>query len=79
MTESWMSEALCRHFPTPTWIVEPEGRTPASTAALTAVCLSCPVRPACAGYVLRKGIVSGFWAGTDRSPSKVIDRADGAA
>ena len=79
MSEPWMTEALCSWFPTDQWIVEPADRSAASEAALGAVCRACAVRADCEAYVGRAGIVSGFWAGLDRSPHEAPARADGAA
>jgi hypothetical protein len=79
MSEPWMAEALCAFFPSDQWIVEPEDRSAAAEAALGAVCRACGVRVDCEAYVVREGIVSGFWAGLDRSPQDEPARADGAA
>jgi hypothetical protein len=79
MSEQWMAEALCSWFPSDQWIVEPEDRSAASEEALRAVCRACRVEVDCEAYVAREGIVSGFWAGLDRSPQDEPVRADGAA
>ena len=79
MSEPWMTEALCSWFPIVQWIVEPADRSTASEAALGAVCRACSVRADCEAFVGRAGIVSGFWAGLDRSPVEASARADGAA
>jgi hypothetical protein len=79
MPEPWMTVALCAWSPSDQWIVEPENRSAASQAALGAVCRACRVEVACEAYVAREGIVSGFWAGLDRSPQEEPARADGAA
>jgi hypothetical protein len=79
MSEPWMTGALCAWFPSDQWIVEPEDRSAAAEAALRAVCRACRVRVDCEAFVSREGIVSGFWAGLDRSPQDEPARADGAA
>ena len=79
MSEPWMAWARYSWFPTVQWIVEPADRSAASEAALGAVCRACSVRADCEAFVGRAGIVSGFWAGLDRSPHEAPARADGAA
>ena len=79
MSGQWMTEALCAWVPSDQWIVEPENRSAASLAALGAVCRACRVQVDCEACVAREGIVSGFWAGLDRSPQDEAARADGAA
>ena len=79
MDLDWMDAALCRHFPGQPWIAEPEARSTASEAAMGAVCQSCAVFERCQKYVDRVGIVSGFWAGSDRTPADSASDVGGAA
>lgn len=79
MDEHWMTQALCRHFPQMPWIVEPEQRPRTAVAAMSAGCLACAVRSDCESFVDRKQIVSGFWAGADRTPEAHASRSGGAA
>ena len=79
MSEPWMAWALCSWFPSDQWIVEPADRSAASQEALGAFCRACAVQADCEAYVGRAAIVSGFWAGLDRSAHEAADRADGAA
>jgi len=71
MDSDWRAHALCPHFPRLPWINEPEDQAVAAVRAMTVVCLACPVTERCARYVVEAGIVSGFWAGRDRTPTPV--------
>ena len=42
------------------------------------VCGACPVRVECEAYVDRAGIVSGFWAGRDRTPVDLTETGGAA-
>ena len=79
MNVEWQLEALCALFPDLPWITEPSERPQAAVAAMTTVCAACPVYAACESYVVRTGIVSGFWAGEDRTPSSGLSSSGGAA
>jgi hypothetical protein len=79
MSDHWRSEALCRHFSAMPWLEDPEDRSWSVEAAMEAVCRACPVRPDCETYVTRYGIVSGFWAGRDRTPDAEATSHGGAA
>jgi hypothetical protein len=79
MGDDWRSGALCRHFLGMPWLAEPEDLSPSSEAALRAVCMACPVQSDCEAYVERYGIVSGFWAGRDRTPDAQATTRGGAA
>jgi hypothetical protein len=79
MSDHWRSGALCRHFSSMPWLVEPDRRSSGSEASMRAVCRACPVRPACEAYVERYGIISGFWAGRDRTPDEQAANQGGAA
>lgn len=79
MSGNWRASALCALFPELPWIAEPQDRSEAAEAALRSVCGGCPVRLECTSYVERAGIVSGFWAGQDRTPASDVSRSGGAA
>ena len=79
MVPFWMSQGLCGTFASLPWIAESEARSPAATAAMELVCHLCPVRVECEKYVDSTHVVSGFWAGRDRTPDSVDARRDGAA
>ena len=79
IVEDWMDLSLCRRFPALPWIAEPGGCKPAVTSAMGAVCLACTVRLECESFVGREGIISGFWAGQDRTPESEESSQGGAA
>ena len=64
--ETWMERGSCRRYPELGWIQDADdvGRGEASTMAV--ICETCPVLHECAGFVRRKHITSGFWAGKHR-------------
>lgn len=76
MDSDWPANSLCQHFPSLPWIAEPEDQLVSAVRAMTVVCLACPVTEQCARYVVEAEIVSGFWAGRDRTPTSV-DRSHG--
>ena len=65
---TWHGEALCRLFSNLPWIEEPERVTDSAAASMGVVCDVCPVRRACEDYVADHEVLSGFWAGRDRTP-----------
>jgi len=79
MDSDWRAHALCSHFPGLPWIAEPEDQAVAAVRGMTVVCLACPVTERCARYVVEAEIVSGFWAGSDRTPTRAAHNAGGAA
>ena len=79
MHSDWRAHTLCRHFPRLPWIAEPEDQAGGAVRAMTVVCLACPVTQRCAQYVVEAGIVSGFWAGRDRTPTHVERGQGGVA
>jgi hypothetical protein len=79
MLPRWMSAALCAQFPDLLWIAEPDRTSHAARTSMRLVCCLCPVQAECRAYVEERGIVSGFWAGSDRSPTAHAEREDGAA
>jgi hypothetical protein len=79
MSDDWRSEALCRQFSSMPWLVEPDRRSLSSKASMRVVCRACPVRSECEAYVERYAIISGFWAGRDRTPDTQATSRGGAA
>jgi hypothetical protein len=79
MSQDWRKAALCRHFPDLPWIAEPRDRSLAAEILLCRVCAACPVRTECWAYVELSGIVSGFWAGSDRAHAYEVSETGGAA
>ena len=76
---AWMSEALCAAFVNLPWIAEPEDSSASARRSMGLVCDLCPVRSECSEYVRDEHIVSGFWAGADRSEQDPWSRSGGAA
>ena len=78
MSSGWRHQALCAAFSGLPWIAEPEDCSSAAERAMQCVCGACPVRAECEAYVDRAGIVSGFWAGRDRTAVE-LSETGGAA
>lgn len=79
MSHAWMRSALCRCFPDLPWIEEPHRRSRAGEVVLESVCGACSVHSECRAYVERVDIVSGYWAGEDRTPPSELSDSGGAA
>ena len=78
MRTRWVRAALCRRFSHLPWLNDASDVSEAQAAAMRTVCEACPVERECSAFVRSEHIVSGFWAGTARTPSIGADR-DGAA
>ena len=63
----WMRDAACRRIPDLPWIAD-RGEGPVVLRDLMdQVCAVCPVRRACARFVIEGDVTSGYWAGRDRT------------
>jgi hypothetical protein len=63
----WMEDAACRRIPDLPWIAD-RGKGPVVLRDLMAdVCALCPVREACARFVIDGDVTAGYWAGRDRT------------
>jgi hypothetical protein len=79
MVPEWMSSALCATFPHLLWIAEPENTSDAARASMRLICGLCPVAAECRSSVEETSVVSGFWAGRDRTPQLQAEMTEGAA
>lgn len=68
MAASWQCAALCQSYPDFPWISDADRVTPVETVLMETVCAACPVVFECGDYADCEGVVSGFWAGRDRTP-----------
>lgn len=79
MDELWKRAAQCSLVPELPWIAEPQNRSEVAEAMMRGVCRACSARADCEAYVERTGVVSGFWAGRDRTPRPEASEEGGAA
>lgn len=70
----WTGHGACLDAPGLPWV--DDAPSPVDVAAMAAVCVSCPVRLACASYAISAGVTAGFWAGQDRDPDRLGDVDD---
>jgi len=66
--DDWMARAACAdkaaaRLP---WTADHDEIDAAATAAMTAVCASCPVLMDCRRFLRPAGVTGGFWAGAHR-------------
>jgi hypothetical protein len=70
-SSGWMREAACRRIPDLPWVAD-RGTAPVVLGELMAdVCAACPVRDACAAFVVDEKITGGYWAGAHRTAKEV--------
>ena len=78
MHRRWVRAALCRRFSHLPWLNDASDVTEAQAEAMRTVCEACPVERECSAFVRSEHIVSGFWAGTARTPSTPASRGGAA-
>ena len=67
MNTEWMRDAACRRIPDLPWTAD-KGTAPVVLGELMAdVCAMCPVRDACAAFVVEADVTGGYWAGRHRN------------
>lgn len=65
----WMADAACADRLDLPWITDSSAVAARTVRAMRAVCDGCPVRVACASYVVTADVTGGTWAGKDRDTS----------
>lgn len=63
----WMQEAACRRMPDLPWTADRNEGPVVLRDLMKQVCSICPVRKACARFVIEGDVTSGYWAGHDRT------------
>ena len=74
--DRWMHRATCVDRLDLPWTTDTADLPVGAPAAMATVCAECPVRDACAGFVVAAGITGGTWAGLDRNPNLRIPVQD---
>lgn len=67
MNTDWMQDAACRRMPDLPWIAPRDAGPVVLRDLMAEVCNACPVRDACARFVIEGDVTAGFWAGRDRT------------